>query len=54
MGQCLSVEYEHKRKQENDRKKVPKLTSETLTIGENAQATDMGRVFVVKKTAKLN
>ena len=33
---------------------MPKLTSETLTISENAQAIDMGRVFVVKKTAKLN
>ena len=54
MGKEMIVEYEHKRKQENDRKKVQKLTSETLTICENAQATDMGRVFVVKKTAKLN
>ena len=50
----MIIEYENRRKQENERKEVPNLTSETLTIGENAQATDMGRVFVVKKTAKQN
>ena len=33
---------------------MPKLTGDTLTFSENAQTTDMSRVFVVKKTAKLN